>query len=153
MHPGEYLAKAYLAPLNLSGDEMQRLLEVPTQEITRLILREASLTAEMALRLEAVFAKPAEEWLQMQLEYDLEMSRRHTDMSRLTRCSRLNELWLTGIPQLAGNYIWRNAPGGHEHRVELFYEEYGNRQERVIRCYSMTDMSFSGYARGQWRLA
>lgn len=152
MHPGEYLVKNYLVPLNLSGDELQRLLEVPTQEITHLIKRESFLTAEMALRLEAVFAKPAEEWLQMQMEHDLELSRRHTDMSRLSRCGRLNELWITGIPQLAGNYLWREAPGSQEHRVELFYEEYGNRQERVIRCYSLTDMAFGDYAQGQWRL-
>jgi addiction module HigA family antidote len=153
MHPGAYLATAYLAPLGLSGDELTQLLNVPTLEVSKLILQEAPLTAAMALRLEAVFAKPAEEWLRMQLEYDIEQARKSTDVSALTRCSRLNELWLTGIPEHAGNYLWREGPGREEHRVELFYQTYQGQEDRSIRCYSLTGVTFDDYARGQWRLA
>lgn len=150
MHPGQHLAELYLFPLLINAVQLSAMLEVSEEVASQFSAGEIPLTADMALRLEIVFSKPATEWMDLQVKYDLACAKKQADFSRLVVCTSLSELWLTGVPNVAGHYLWREKDGSQEHRVEVFFEAYGERTSRVVRCYSKTDFSFVDDGRGQW---
>ncbi|MFL6674439.1 MAG: HigA family addiction module antitoxin [Massilia sp.] len=76
MHPGEYLAEVYLAPLNLSQSELARRLQVDKSSVSRLLSGDAELSAAMAVRLSRVFDLSAEAWMEMQAQHSLKMARK-----------------------------------------------------------------------------
>ena len=75
MHPGKYLAAAYLEPLNLTQSDLARLLKVDKSTVSRLISAEYDLSAVMAVRLSRVFDLSAEAWMEMQTQHSLRLAR------------------------------------------------------------------------------
>lgn len=70
-HPGELLAALWLQPLALSITEAARRLKVSRKTLSEIVNGRASITPEMALRLELAFGKSAESWLGHQAVFDL----------------------------------------------------------------------------------
>jgi antitoxin HigA-1 len=84
-HPGEGLREDHLPALKISKAAFARALGVSRQTVYDLLDERFSLTAEMAVRLEAVVGGSAESWLNLQMEHDLWHARRKVDVSKLRR--------------------------------------------------------------------
>jgi antitoxin HigA-1 len=74
-HPGE-LVKADLEELKISLSEAARSLGVSRQQLHNVIAGRASVTPEMAVRLEKALGSTADTWLRMQMNYDLAQIRK-----------------------------------------------------------------------------
>lgn len=70
-HPGEILQQMWLAPLNLSITAAAENLKVSRKTLSEIVNGRASITPEMAMRLELAFGKSAQSWLGHQNAYDL----------------------------------------------------------------------------------
>ncbi|MDP9139638.1 MAG: HigA family addiction module antitoxin [Pseudomonadota bacterium] len=70
-HPGEILSELWLKPLNLSITRAAEQLRISRKTLSEIVNGRASVSAEMALRLELAFGKSAESWLGHQASFDL----------------------------------------------------------------------------------
>jgi addiction module HigA family antidote len=75
-HPGAVVREFVLAQLDLSVSQAARDLGVSRQTLHRIFDASASITPEMAVRLEALCGIPAMFWLQLQCAHDLREARR-----------------------------------------------------------------------------
>jgi addiction module HigA family antidote len=75
MHPGEYLAMCYVAPLNIQQTALAKRLHVSKSAVCRLLSGDADLSPEMAVRLSYVFPLSAEAWMEMQTQHSLKLAR------------------------------------------------------------------------------
>ena len=91
-HPGESLREDVLAPLGLSVTETAKGLGVSRKTLSEVVNGKASITPDLAVRLERAFsAPPAEMWLRLQAAYDLRRAARrlkHTTVRRLRPSSK-----------------------------------------------------------------
>ena len=71
VHPGEILVEEFLTPHGMTPYAAAKLLRVPRTRVERLCRHETSMTADMALRLEALFGAEAQFWLNLQDRYNL----------------------------------------------------------------------------------
>ncbi len=76
-HPGRSVRENCLEPLGLSVTEAARVLGVARHTLSRVINGHASISPEMAIRLEKAGWSNAEFWLRRQTTYDLVLARRH----------------------------------------------------------------------------
>lgn len=72
-HPGELLREDVLAPLNLSIKNAAARLAM-----SRVLNGHASISPDLAIRLEHAGVSTARAWLTMQANYDLAQAMRHT---------------------------------------------------------------------------
>ena len=70
-HPGETLKEFYLDPYGLSIRQMAKALGVSHSALSRLVSTQASVTPDMAIRLERAVGLTAGAWLGMQQDRDL----------------------------------------------------------------------------------
>jgi addiction module HigA family antidote len=87
--PGEILQEEFLTPLEMSQAELARQLGVPTNRVSQLIAGKRVLTAETALRLEAVLGIDATTWMNLQAACDIWEARQSNPASGLRRLSAL----------------------------------------------------------------
>jgi antitoxin HigA-1 len=73
--PGRFLQERVLDPDGLTQDKLANALGVSRLTVNQLINERRSITAEMALRLEAATRVSAEMWLNLQRALDLRMAR------------------------------------------------------------------------------
>jgi len=76
MHPGEYLAMAYIVPMGITQSRLAKHLQVDRSSVSRLLNCEADLTPNMAVRLSLVFDLSAEAWMEMQTQHSLKAEKR-----------------------------------------------------------------------------
>jgi addiction module HigA family antidote len=76
-HPGE-LIKADIDELGLTLVDAAKGLGISRQQLHSVIAGRASVTPEMAVRLELAFGSTADTWLRMQMNYDLARIRKQT---------------------------------------------------------------------------
>jgi antitoxin HigA-1 len=76
-HPGKIL-KGEIDELGYSISQTADLFGVTRQQLHRVVKGESSISAEMALRIEAVIGGSADLWLRMQVAYDLAQLRLKT---------------------------------------------------------------------------
>jgi len=74
-HLGGFIRREVLEPLGLSVTEAAAALDVTRQTLSNLVNEKATLTADMALRLEKAFGVSMELLMRMQLAYDLARAR------------------------------------------------------------------------------
>ncbi len=82
-HPGEFIKKTYIEPLNISLRQASHDLDVTPSTFSRLVKGESNLSPEMALKLSKAFGRTPESWMQMQTNYDLWKAKRHVNLSRV----------------------------------------------------------------------
>jgi len=75
-HPGEIIREEVLKPLGLTVTDAAKVLRVARPTLSNLLNENASLTAEMALRIEKAFGPKMEHLMRMQLAYDLAQVRK-----------------------------------------------------------------------------
>lgn len=76
MHPGRYLAVAYVEPLGLTQGKLADHLQVDKSTVSRLLNEESDLTSMMAVRLSRIFDLSAEAWMEMQTQHSLNLARK-----------------------------------------------------------------------------
>ena len=69
--PGEILAEEFLKPMNLTQGALARHIGCDVKVINRIINERTIVTAEMALKLGAVFKTSADFWLNAQKAIDI----------------------------------------------------------------------------------
>lgn len=75
-HPGEGI-KDDIEALGLSTAEAAEALGVSRQQLHRVIAGTSGISAEMAVRLEAVIGSTADHWMRLQASYDLAQVRKN----------------------------------------------------------------------------
>ena len=76
MHPGEVLREEFLVPLKLSAGALARKMDVPRTRIERIAEEKTGVTADTALRLSKALGTTPQLWLNLQIDYDLQMALR-----------------------------------------------------------------------------
>ncbi len=86
-HPGQVLAQ-YLAEYGLTASDLARDIDVPVNRVTAIINGQRGVTADTALRLGHWFGVDPEDWLGLQLEYELALAR-HEAGAKIRKLPRL----------------------------------------------------------------
>jgi antitoxin HigA-1 len=76
IHPGAILKVDLLDPLQISINRLAKELCVPANRLSQIIRGKRAITPDTSLRLARYFGFTPEYWLNMQLHYDLETTRR-----------------------------------------------------------------------------
>jgi antitoxin HigA-1 len=87
--PGEIIDGEFLVPLEMSQAELARAMGVPTNRISQLISGKRALTAETALRLEAVLGIDSGTWMNLQAACDLWQAKQFQPARGLKRLKAL----------------------------------------------------------------
>ena len=84
-HPGAILRNDLLPSLQISVTEAATQVGVSRKTLSALINEKQGVSAEMALRLAAVFGSTPEHWLLLQMAHDLWQARQRLDVTGLKR--------------------------------------------------------------------
>lgn len=84
-HPGEIIRHEILEPLGLTVTDAATVLGVTRPALSNLLNGRASLTPEMALRIEKAFGPKMDHFMRMQLAFDLARTRARADEIRVER--------------------------------------------------------------------
>ncbi|HKG70164.1 MAG TPA: HigA family addiction module antitoxin [Segetibacter sp.] len=71
VHPGSILREDILKEMNLSITKAATGLQISRKQLSEIVNETASISAEMAVRLEQAFGVSAEFWLDLQKKYDI----------------------------------------------------------------------------------
>ncbi len=84
-HPGELIRTEIIAALGLSVTRAAEILKVRRATLSDLLAGKASLSPEMALRIEKAFGPGMDHLLRMQLAYDVAQTRKHAGKINVKR--------------------------------------------------------------------
>ncbi|MGA8640433.1 MAG: HigA family addiction module antitoxin [Candidatus Binatus sp.] len=84
-HVGGVIRREVIEPLGLTVTETAKLLGVGRQALSSLLNQNATLTSEMALRVEKAFGPKMEHLMRMQLAFDLAQARESEREIRVKR--------------------------------------------------------------------
>ena len=70
-HPGEMLLKEFLEPLGVPQSEAAKRIGVPFQRLNAIVRGRRAVSADTALRLEALTGWDAQIWLTLQAKWDV----------------------------------------------------------------------------------
>ena len=84
MHPGEYIS-SIMKEHNISIVKLAKCLDVSTPAIALLIHKKVDMTSDMAIRLEYVFNRSYNSWMNMQFQYNYQQSVDTIDIKKLTK--------------------------------------------------------------------
>ena len=71
IHPGRVLRRDFMALFALSATKLARFIQVPANRISDIVRGRRGISADTALRLERYFGVPAQDWMELQNQYDL----------------------------------------------------------------------------------
>ena len=74
VHPGEVLLEDFMKPMAVSINALARGLRVPANRISEIVNGKRGITPDTALRLAIFFDTTPEVWLNLQMQYDLEIA-------------------------------------------------------------------------------
>jgi len=75
IHPGEILREEFLEPMEISQYRLAKDINVDPRRINAIIQGKRAITADTALRLARYFDTSERFWLNLQVQYDLEVER------------------------------------------------------------------------------
>jgi addiction module HigA family antidote len=75
IHPGEIIREEVLKPLNMSVNQLAKLLAVDAARLNEIVRGRRGITADTALRLARYLGTSAEFWLKLQVHYELRLAR------------------------------------------------------------------------------
>ncbi len=78
-HPGDFIRSEVVEPLGLTVTDAARVLGVTRSALSNLLNGHASLSPEMALRIEKAFGPRMDTLMRMQASYDIAQTRRRED--------------------------------------------------------------------------
>ena len=74
IHPGEILMEDFLKPMGITQYRLAKSIGVPQRRIGEIVAGKRSITADTALRLARFFGTDAQNWMNLQTHYDLEVT-------------------------------------------------------------------------------
>lgn len=74
MHPGEVLREEFMIPHGLKAGAVAKACRVPRTRIERIAKETIGITADTAMRLGRFFGNDPRFWLNLQIQYDLEVN-------------------------------------------------------------------------------
>ena len=74
IHPGETLREDFLKPLGLTANRLALELLVPVTRVNDIVRAKRAITADTALRLARYFGTTPQFWMNLQANYDLEVT-------------------------------------------------------------------------------
>lgn len=74
--PGEILWKEFMEPLGISQNKLARDIDVPVTRISDIIHGRRGISTDSALRLAVYFGTTPEFWTNLQMSYNLKVSKR-----------------------------------------------------------------------------
>lgn len=89
-HPGEIIRYEILEPLGLTVTDAAKLLKVTRPALSNVLNGRASLTPEMALRVEKAFGPKMDHLMRMQLAFDLARTRARARTIKVIRYQTAN---------------------------------------------------------------
>ena len=89
-HPGEIVRHEILEPLSLTVTDAAKAIGVTRPALSNVLNGRASLTPEMALRIEKAFGPKMDHLMRMQLAYDLARTRDRASEIRVERYQTAN---------------------------------------------------------------
>ena len=90
-HPGQFIRMEIIEPLGLSVTKAAEVLGVTRPALSALLNKRASLSPEMALRIEKAFGPTMDHLMRMQLAFDLAQARKRDGTIKLKRYRRRKE--------------------------------------------------------------
>lgn len=81
IHPGEILLEEFLKPMKINSSKLAKDINVSLNTINHIIEGEQDINAEIALRLSKYFGLSERFWLNLQVKYDIEITK-----DRLKNC-------------------------------------------------------------------
>ncbi|WP_084164688.1 HigA family addiction module antitoxin [Skermanella stibiiresistens] len=75
IHPGEILREEFLEPLKLSAYSLAKDIGVPLTRVTAILDGNRAITADIALRLSLYFDMSERFWVNLQVTYDLQVTK------------------------------------------------------------------------------
>ena len=81
IHPGEILLEEFLNPMEINSSKLAEDINVSLDTINQIIEGKQSINAEIALRLSKYFGLSERFWLNLQVKYDIEITK-----DRLKNC-------------------------------------------------------------------
>ena len=85
VHPGHFIMHEIVAPLGLSVTAAAKVLGVSRPTLSSLLNQRASLSGEMAVRIEKAFGVDVETLMRMQSEYDIVQARTSQNRIKVSR--------------------------------------------------------------------
>ncbi|KJV36901.1 HigA family addiction module antitoxin [Luteibacter yeojuensis] len=76
VHPGEVLREDFMRPYALSANSLAIAIGVTAARVNELVTGKRGITADTALRLARYFGTDPRSWMNLQLNYELEMAER-----------------------------------------------------------------------------
>ena len=73
--PGDVLLEEFLRPLEISQNQLAKDINVPANRISQIIHGKREITADTALRLGKYFGIEPEFWLNLQVRYNMKITR------------------------------------------------------------------------------
>lgn len=83
IYPGEFIISVYMKPFDISPTQLAESLDVDQTKVSQLLVGDASVFPEMAVRLAAVLGGSSYFWLNMQSQYSLWQAEQQVNLSRL----------------------------------------------------------------------
>jgi antitoxin HigA-1 len=74
VHPGDILKNDFLEPMVLSANRLAKEIGVAAPTVNEIVRGKKSVTAEMALRLARYFNTTPALWMNLQMQYDIEVA-------------------------------------------------------------------------------
>ncbi|MEL4898408.1 HigA family addiction module antitoxin [Crocosphaera sp. Alani8] len=81
IHPGEILLEEFLKPMSINSSKLAENINVSVNTINQIIEGKQSIDAEIGLRLSKYFGLSERFWLNLQVKYDIEITK-----DRLKNC-------------------------------------------------------------------
>ncbi len=75
IHPGEILKLEFMEAFNLSQNALAKAIKVHPRRINEIVNEKRGISADTALRLSKYFGTTAEFWMNLQLKYELEITK------------------------------------------------------------------------------
>jgi len=73
--PGDVLLEEFLNPMGISQNQLARDINVPANRVSQIIHGKREITADTALRLGKYFGIEPEFWLNLQMRYNMKITR------------------------------------------------------------------------------
>jgi addiction module HigA family antidote len=90
-HPGEMLLEEFLKPMKISQRKLSTILQIPYKRINEIINGKRDINPSIALRLSRAFSMSEDFWLNLQLRWDIYLTRQQ-EKSILRSIKPLNQI-------------------------------------------------------------
>ena len=79
IHPGEILLEEFMKPMGITGRQLASDIDVSPSRVSEIVNGSRPISADTALRLGLFFSMEPRFWMNLKVEYDLRMMKRHME--------------------------------------------------------------------------